>query len=202
LTAKEKLDEAGFHLDKMRESYLNQEEFTYYLSAFLAACRSVPDHLLEEYNAKYQLGISLSEQLNADRFESKADQIRHLDALNFIQIWRYKVKAMKDDPVGGLLLSKRNLNVHRLLVRPNLVKVSVQDTGHFSERVTVQKFDKNGKLVEIYESPPEQSPKKEERPACVDWYFKEYDQEPILTVCERFLRKLRDLVDEIQGRSK
>lgn len=147
MTAAEKLDEAGFLLGKMRELYANQKEFTYYLSAFLSACRSVPDHLLEEYNIRYGLNISLSEELNADRFESKSRQFRNKDALNFIRMWRDGMKAMKDDPVGRLLVSKRHLNVHRVPVRSNLVKVEVQDTIRVSERVTVQKFDKNGKLV-------------------------------------------------------
>jgi len=197
MTAMAKAREAEFYLGKMRKSYTNvEEEFVYYLSAFLAASRSIPDHLLEEYNVKYGLNLPLTEKLYADRFESRAKEIHHSDALRFIRFWKERMNALQRDPIGGLIISMRNLNVHRVVVKPDLVKVEITDTFVFTDSVRVEKFDKEGKLVEVCESPREHPMKPEEVPARVDWYFKEYEKEPIIAVCERFLAIIKDFVDE------
>ncbi|MEM0172551.1 MAG: hypothetical protein QXV57_08325 [Thermoproteota archaeon] len=46
----------------MEETYLKCEEhFIYELEAFLVKLRSVPDVLLEDFNEKFSLGISLDQ---------------------------------------------------------------------------------------------------------------------------------------------
>ena len=197
MVAMEKIREAEFFLGKMRESYSSQKEFVFYLSACLAACNSIPDYLLEEYNIKYGLSIPLTERLYADTFEQGAKQIGHNDAVSFIQFWKDKMNALRADAIGSLLVSKRHLDIHRVQVRPDLVKVEIHEASiHISDSIRVEKFNKEGKLVEVYESPKEELRKKEEGSARVDWFFKEYETEPIMAVCEKFLMTLKDFVEE------
>ena len=41
LKAQDKLKEAKFFLEKMRESHSSSEEFDYYLNAFTGSCRNI-----------------------------------------------------------------------------------------------------------------------------------------------------------------
>ncbi len=42
--------------------------------------------------------------------------------------------------------------------------------------------------------------KVEEYGVRVGWFFKEYDKEPVLVVCEKFLNIMRKFVDEAEAR--
>jgi hypothetical protein len=114
----------------------------------------------------------------------------------FIEFWVEKMQRLRKDSDGSLLFSKRNLDIHRKPVRPDLVKI--QSTIHIpvSYSSRYEKYDREGRLVETYESPKEPPSKVEETPTRVDWFFKDHEDEPIITICERCLRNMKDFVKE------
>lgn len=67
----EKIEEAKYFLDKIKNA-VQRKDFTPNLSAFLCATRSIPDYLLEDYNIKYGLRISLKDELYIPKFEKVA----------------------------------------------------------------------------------------------------------------------------------
>ena len=67
-----KIKEAKFFLQKIKENYEKSPDNQYFFSAFLSATFSIRDHLLEDYNLKYGLEISMNVILTLDRFENEA----------------------------------------------------------------------------------------------------------------------------------
>ena len=55
LKAQNKLKEAKFFLEKMRESHSGSEEFDYYLNAFISSCRSIQWVLSSQFNKNNSL---------------------------------------------------------------------------------------------------------------------------------------------------
>jgi hypothetical protein len=64
----EKIEDAEYFLDEIKKS-TERKDFIPNLSAYLCATRSIPDYLLEDYNLKYGLKISLDKTLSKDVFE-------------------------------------------------------------------------------------------------------------------------------------
>lgn len=199
MTARDKLEEAEYFLTKVREIRPDQKEFLFNLSPFLSAARSVPDYLLEDYNVKYSLQIPLAEKLYPDTFEERAKQTGNLVALSFIQWWKQKIDTLNLDPIWSLLTNKRNIDVHRTHTKPDLAKLRVIETITASASIRIEKYDKERKLIEISESPKEPvKPKPKEREASVVWFFREYDKEPVISACEKYLQMMKDFVKEAE----
>ena len=85
MTAKNKLDEAQFFLDKMNKAPVERSEWRYYFSAFLSSVRSVPDHLLYDYANKCGLGISLKDRVYTNVLKDKAEAQSNKVAIKFIE---------------------------------------------------------------------------------------------------------------------
>jgi len=200
MPATDKIEEAEFFLMKMRESYNHQKEFIYYLNAFLPALRSVPEYLLEEYNTKYSLGILSTDKLSAGVFESRAKQINHKDALAFIQFWKDWMETLTSDVAGSLLFIKRNLGVHRIQTRPTLVKVTLTEVLNIRTSIRIEKYDEEGKFIGTSESKDEENKKTENGSSRIDWFFKEYENELIVVLCEKALKKVKTFTDEVYNR--
>jgi hypothetical protein len=80
----EKIEEAEYFLDKIKKA-TERKDFIPNLSAYLCATRSIPDYLLEDYNVKYGLKISLDKTLNKDVFEEVARKRNNPNAIAFIK---------------------------------------------------------------------------------------------------------------------
>lgn len=98
----------------------------------------------------------------------------------------------------GFLIGKRHIVVHRRHVRPNLVKVTNKETLCVTDYIRLEVYDKEGRLVQSYESPRQQQtkPPKSEK-ASIEFFFKEDSKElPIIPTCEKLLEYLKRLVEE------
>lgn len=205
MSAKQKLEEAEFFLDKLHglqslpQDLDKQTESKYYLAAFLSAAVSVLDYLLEDYNAKFSLNIPLTEKLYAETFQKAARKANNQPALSFIQWWKKEKKLLENGPIGRLLVGKRHINIHRVQTKPDLAKIVVRESIHISESVEAKLF-RDGKLVETRKSAEQPSPSRKETEVAFNWFFSEYPDEPVLTVCEKFLLGLTSLVLEAERR--
>lgn len=203
MSARAKLEESNFFLEKLRalqplpQDLDKQRKSQYYLSAFLSSARSVLHYLLEEYNIKFGLNIALSEKMYPDTFKKAAEETNNNRALLFFKWWSKGKKALENAPVGKLLINKRDIGIHRVQVKPDLAKITVKDTVHLSGRLELKVFRK-GKLVETRKSVEQPSPSPKETETTFDWFFSEYPDEPILSVCEKFLNMLTAIVTEAE----
>lgn len=186
MTAKEKLSEATFFLEKIHAPFKNAKQGTAiiltkdalkawksYLSAFLTSMRSIPDYLLEDYNVKYSLSISLTEKLYPETFLERVKQLEDTNkrhkALNFLKWWKIKMKEMKEDPSCSFLIKLRDISVHRQQVQPDTIKVTL-----FAS--------KNGT---------------QSRPSIVHgWFFESYEDEDVLTMCNKYFAMMKKFVEE------
>ena len=70
MTVYDKIRFAEYFLDKIKNAQ-NREDFLPNLAAFLSESRSIADYLLQDYNLKFDLGISLTKKLNHRIFKEK-----------------------------------------------------------------------------------------------------------------------------------
>lgn len=90
LTAKRKLDEARFFLEKLRSSDLGSDEFKFYSSACASAIYGSLEHLLFDYAKKFWPSLDAEEYLNSRLFSLLAKATAQADATRFIQ-WYNKL---------------------------------------------------------------------------------------------------------------
>jgi len=112
LVVDEKIEEAKYFFDKIKKA-TERKDFIPNLSAFICSTRSIPDYLLEDYNVKYGLKISLDRPLNKEIFEQVANKRNNPNAIAFIKGYNNNFKKLKRDKIAKLLLTKRNIKVHR-----------------------------------------------------------------------------------------
>jgi hypothetical protein len=166
----EKIEEAKYFLDKI-EKATERKDFIPNLSAYLSATRSIPDYLLQDYNVKYGLKISLDKRLNKDIFEEVARRRNNPNAIAFIKSYNNNFKKLTRDKIAKLLLTKRNIRVHRTDL-PLQKNVSVSIIENVDEQSTISNTR-------------------------VKWLFDDYKEADVIEVCKEFLRLMNDFVKNV-----
>lgn len=198
--ADNKIEESEFFLDQIRATY-PRKEMRHHLSAFLSASKSIADHLLEEYNQKLGLNIPLTNKLTISIFEQSARQQNNQKAILFITLFKQELQNVQNDPVGNFLLNKRNINVHRTINdKPLHAEITVKETLHISDSVTVTVFDKDGNIKRSSTSPPNPPmPKPAEPSSEIKYFFSDYMTDDIPTVCDKFLSLMKGFVANMRS---
>jgi len=200
MEAEKKLRGAIYHLQRMEEAYLkNEENFIYELEAFLVKVISVPDVLLEDFNEKLSLGISLEEKLYPETFEERARELQNAQAMSFIQWWRSKMEQIRSDKLGSIFFGKRNISVHRKVVRPDL-KITLYETIRITDSINIRKYDEKGNLIEDVKSLEIPPALEEPKPSEIEWCFSEYPDENVLEACKKILQTVKRFVEEAKSR--
>jgi hypothetical protein len=138
MTAKEKLEEAKFFLQKLSPSQSTLQETVYYYSAFLSSARSIFDHLLEEANQKFVLGIPLDQRLDGKKFNELTRYSGNIRAREFIQWYDSVFDKINKTEIGKIFKIERDLNTHRRIQTPQLVcKITVMDDPHKSKKTFI-----------------------------------------------------------------
>lgn len=166
----EKIDEAKYFLDKIKKA-TERKDFIPNLSAYLSATRSIPDYLLEDYNVKYGLKISLDKTLNKDIFEEVARRRNNPNAIAFIKGYNNNFKKLTRDKIAKLLLTKRNIRVHKtdLPLQKNASASIIENVGKRSAISNTR----------------------------VKWLFDDYKEADVIEVCKEFLRLMNDFVKNV-----
>lgn len=176
----------------MTELYLkNQDEFTHEFESFLANVRSILDVMLEDFNKKFRLGISLTEDLYPSTFEKRARQQGNQEAMAFISWWKTRMAQVKSSYVGPLF-EKRDISIHRKTVAPDLKKINLIAKDSTSLTITVH--DANGNLVAQYSGKKPEVDKPE--PPKVDWSFTDYPDDNALDVSKKLLDAVQKMLLE------
>ena len=170
-----KLQEAAHFLDQMKASLQNPTVFQFNLSAFLAAARSVAQYALKEATTKS------SGQAWYDGFVSQ-------------------------DKFIGFFASTRNANIHDKPIKvEGHIDVYGKDAANVWEREVIEKFDRDGNLVEVVEG---QEPKPDpDAKWTTDFDFVAHyrfadwaGEEEIPELCQRYTEALRNLVSDGRAR--
>jgi len=188
--ARYKLAEAEYFLKILRNLPRGSDEFIFNLSAFLSACRSAFDVLLYDYAAKYNLGFTLNDYLDASDFEQKARALRNRDALIFFTWWKNKFNQLKNDPVAGPLTIKRHVFVHR--GRPPMRKtVLISATLSFSNSVRI--------ASRLFRLPLPQRPTVP-GPQVQRVYFDDFPSRDVVDLCEEYMKIITQTISEAENR--
>ena len=166
----EKIEEAKYFLDKIKKA-AERKDFIPNLSAYLSATRSIPDYLLQDYNVKYGLKMSLDKTLNKDIFEEVARRINNPNAIAFIKSYNNNFKKLTRDKIAKLLLTKRNIRVHRtdLPLQKNVSASIIENVGKRSAISNTR----------------------------VKWLFDDYKEADVIEVCKQYLRLMNDFVKNV-----
>lgn len=138
----EKLNEAEFFLDKIKEYYDTFPDSQFYLSAFLYASCSIFDYLLTEYNKKFNLGIQNNDTRLVSKFENRAKE-KGGNVLEFYNWHQKQLQLVKADPIGSAFWDKRNLNTHAEPERP-VTMIALMAQGKMDEKplkIAVDEFN-------------------------------------------------------------
>ncbi len=173
MAVKEKIDEAKYFLDKIIKT-TERKDFIPNLSAYLCSTRSIPGYLLEDYNVKYGLEVSLYQRLNKKIFEKVAMKRKNSNAMAFIKGYNTRFKKLKRDKIAELLLTKRNIKVHRTNFPLNK-NASFSIIENVDKRITISK-------------------------TTAKWYFDDYKEADVIEVCKEFLRLMSIFVNDITSK--
>ncbi len=147
--------------------------------------RSAPDHLLEEYNKKYSLGIPLTSELYPRTFERKAETLGNKNALIFLDWYKKEMTTLKNDPTCAFLMRQRVISIHRQAIKP------------VARRTITYSID-----AVIGEATPNQSESLKERPSqrqTLGWFFTNNDRQDILTMCSHYYKEMETFVGKAKG---
>lgn len=199
MVADQKIEEAEYFLDKITQA-TTRKDFVPNLSAFLSATRSIPDYLLEDYNAKFGLNIRLNKKLYPRTFRRRATKEGNSIARKFIQKYNSQLNIIYEDPVGKLLTRKRNISIHRTAVPvQGKFERNIHETVSFNDSVSIEVRDKYGNLKMKSGPKPEvkskvQTDEESTPPDSVKWYFVDYQNDDVVITCEKFLVMVKSFV--------
>jgi hypothetical protein len=207
MSAKQHITDVEYFLGILRTKY-SREEVRPLLTAFLVITKGISDYLLEEYNLKLKLNIPLTKLLTIKRFKYEAKKRNNHPALRFINYYESEFSNIKKDSIGSLMLNKRNIKVHRAdTPLQGKFEVSLQETIHISESVTVVVYDKDGNIKQRSNNQQDQAEtlhktddtmQKQSEPTKskteVKWFFNDYPTKEMLDICQDFLTLMSDFV--------
>ena len=189
MEAEKKLQEVEYHLQRMRELYLdNIMHFKYELNAFLFNAKSIPDVLLEDFNKKFSLGINSEIKINSSKFEKIAYQLNNIQALTFLLWWtRYKNTNIVSNPLFSMLFNMKNISIHTKVMEPEkLNEMSIYISGEWKV------YDEDGNLVT-------QTPQKPMKSTKNDWFFTDYPDINALELCEKLFEILKTFIEKAKN---
>jgi hypothetical protein len=169
----EKLGEAKYFLEQMRLNLKDRKAFKHNLGAFLSSARSVTFVLQNE----------------------------HAGNPKFEEWYEKKQTEMKNDKLLDFFIKKRNYVVKEgpAKVRANIL-IEVRDTITISDSVTIIIKRRDGTEEVVQPKEPERKARKEteEVESEYRWFFEDYPAKDILTLCEEYIKRLTELVEEAE----
>ena len=198
MTAKNKLDEAQFFLDKINKAPVERSEWRYYFSAFLSSVRSVPDHLLYDYANKCGLGISLKDRVYTNVLKDKAEAQSNKVAIKFIEWYIDEWTKLSNDKIVKVFVDSRNIENHRGTLP---LESSADLAANFTipDRVELVPRDKDGRVIQK-EVANSKTTSTNTKISEVTPELPELQGEPVHNACKKILGQMENLVDEAHQR--
>jgi hypothetical protein len=182
------VSEAEYGINRMKQ---NAAPFDFYFRGTLACLRGALDYLLEEYNAKYSLGIGDAEDLNASIFKDRAKAGKNQRAELFIDRYVQERQKLLTDPRCKKLLGRhgsRDITIHRRQLGKS-IKVTLYAQITASAHVDVR--DEKGNLVSSGDTAPQLVTTK---PPEAHYFLSDWENDDIPTLCDHALNEVRKFV--------
>lgn len=192
-------------LDKLSESYekKDQQEVADVLSALLITVRSIPDHLLEDFNQKFNLNIPLNERQFRMEFDKKSSGI----SKEFFIWFNKELKNIRMNSTYRILMDKRNLDIHRQSQKPEQIGISVNETissfshitiipaGVTKEEMKIINEKKNAEIKEMAEKKHKERLEKYPTKVTTNLYFQDLPDTNVLEASKMFLDVMKSMVE-------
>ena len=171
---KEKLEEAQYFLLQMKSDMLNYSKFKFNLSAFLSASRSVTFVMQKEMSGN---------SLFAEWYKKEQDKMSNDELLHYFN-------------------SLRTITIHEKTVRPRKeVHISHKDSLTMNDTITMFIVHADGlsdiKQVKDLDKPISKDESNDSEVKHL-WYFEDNNDNDLITLCEKYVKKLVDLVDDFK----
>jgi len=200
-------------LDKLSQAYEkgDQQGVEDNLCALLVTAKSIPDHLLEDANQKWNIGIPINSNSINKEFNKKATDGRPKE----FKIWLYaELGKIKNNPTCKSLMDKRNVDIHRRIQRPDSIRISMQEGMGISERLSATKPTSGAAEEECVGVGPEKmgdiklrdrgrwGQKIEEIPtrSNINFYFQDLNDANVLEASKTLLDSMKSLVELAHAR--
>lgn len=201
LTVDDKVKESEFFLQKIKEYYRTQD-VDYYLSAFLSSSRSIPYHLMQDYEQKFSFNIPMEEKEFEKIFRQKT--IGNPTAEKFLTLYDRKITEINNDEIGRYMWIKRNVTVHRSNQKVDGTQLEVAES--ISEFAIVGCFDLNmteearqKEIERLRNTKQEEIKPKEPPPVRVSLLFQISNKfVKVEDACERFISLMKNVVSDIK----
>jgi len=110
MTAKEQIEDARYFVDVLKNKS-DRTEARAVVSPVLAITRSIPDHLLEEYNVKLYLDIPMKQHLRLNEACREAIQSNNLRAIDFLKLYMNELKVLYESKCWRIIKKKREIKI-------------------------------------------------------------------------------------------
>ena len=206
MTSNEKIKESQYNLNELKIVDKWSEVYLYKFNCFITSARSILDHLLEDYNVKYNLQINLESRNLKGEFHEKAKG--NFNAEKFIKWYEEQYKKIIDEPSYGFLIKKRNIIVHRKTIKPSKFRIGMNfpqgltitsKNGEATDAVIPLTFDKKITKVKITTTNKQTGQQKEreiEAEPVMEYFFDENPDQQIDTICEILLEGITKMVED------
>lgn len=205
MTSLDTIAKAERWYEKLSQAYeeKNQIEIEDTLSTLLITIRSIPDHLLEDFNQKFSLDISLEVWQFKQEFTKRSTG----KSKEFIIWFDDMLKKIRSNLTCSVLMDKRNIDIHRQIQKPDYVQLSVKETMISSDswsmmsfpagigekealRISREKQDARLKVIEE----KRKTLKQNSNQFTIDYYFQDLPDTDILEASRLFLDAMKSVV--------
>lgn len=171
---REKLLEAKYFLECIKERQSDRDVFKYNLSAFLAAARSVTFIMQTEFDK----------------------------VTGFREWYNEKQSNMRNDETMRLLNDKRRITIHTQPIQPRAhvnINIPVYGTASSNISMVITRADGTIERRETEPTLPLPAPAKTDVTMEWRWYFDELPEKDVVTLCGEHIIKLETLVAECES---
>lgn len=207
MTSKDKIHESDYNFMKLQkmENKLSQE-YIYEFNCFLSSTKSIFDHLLEDYNIKYNLGIPLHVDIRK-AFHEKAKS--NSNAKKFIQWFEKEYTKIRSDSQYGFLLKERNITIHRrtpkldkFVIKGKGFSISAKANESTDVRINAFQFPPIGIITTTNKETGEKTEKTMNVEATSECYLKGNPNQPIDIICQALLERIKKFVSDADNQFK
>ena len=203
MTVETKIAEVERWLKKIEQSYPNERlELRDNVNAFLSAINSIPDHLLEDYNIKFNLAIPLNTTSFRREFTHRVKQSNDPALEKFYSWFETKRKFIEqEDEICKILSQKRHVNTHRFTTGPTINSMR----WHFvmppdnPEYYQIPAHPKSSRVFKIHSKKPRRIVKTIpliQESSQLDLYFEELTDVNVKDACKHMLDTMKNLITE------
>lgn len=147
MTVNNKLAEAEYFFEQIKQLYPDIKYLKYYYSAFLYSTDSIFDFLLSEAAKKFNLNLPIDKKWYPSHFETVAKG--NAKAERFFKHWDETKKEFENTSVGKVFKETRDLNTHKISQKPEYAATIEIDKPLPNEKpVLVQIHDAKNTEVE------------------------------------------------------